>query len=1859
MNVFNFFPRRVAKTALKRYLNPYLVQEISLDQIESHALQQIDLKDLEFDSNKINAKLGSEFPVLVKSLFVGRLSVSVPLFNVWNDHPRISVSHVVLVLEPNPYQQQDVPTPQELASSLLLFDDLRDSALFDDELDSILREAERERKQQQQSEPQSTRKMLAKLLDKLIRSVELDVRSIVIRFEAPRSTADSSDGSESNSNTKGDPDAVILRIGRIQFKDVPQTSESSDPTSTSSSKPPVENISPFRTSDNSSQASAPPETNDNIVTDRKLIVISQIKVQLLSEGIKRPSKSSSSTLSGSNSSSSLADDADNISLADRPDIPCIFMTPSDENAESADGLDSSSLSREDDSSSRGIKITFVRTQTPGAKPEVDCHVSVDDIYAAISPTQLETLLRISKSVRSKPKPKNSASNRSSSSKPISTGTHPSVSSAEKKINTPVAPPPTPASSFKAPTQYFDPEDDDDQEYAPAEDSDEEEEPSRQNMPRNIRKSMDDDEDEYGTATDDDDDMEGDDTAAATQSKPQDPNRVIPAVAAKLSSSPGAPPFPGRQQQSKFVRPTSRPPPPAIAKVSISSRAFDIILMGPAAYATSKSMVDPSSIRGDYFALRSRGVSAALEITRASTQVQLKIQSLALTEALLEDKGKEPLDASGFLFAGSDGNALRKHSEEVILDVSPSSDDLDSSDDRLSASDSQEGSTLAPALSFHVNSMRRLATIQSPTSSGVRPIIHLEQTQDRIARRVGASLGYVFLKLDLLTSRRLADFMMAFTTKLDTSNAKSDSLPSTSRAESSTRIEDNNNNQGDDLFSELHVAAKRIAVQVRFPGAVSKSIRRPLCRPESLVVHVANPSFHSQTLLSSPSSEVGDETLRYKVNFDQVVGYLLRSEHKRPPAGKFFEIHLQSTQDGVADAVLVQLQSQRAIDHQLAQTGLPEFSSVNKMPVERGESPPQLVHLYEQRNRSMGPFSPTISVFEGEEQGPSSLDNLDYINFKHNVKLNTRVVVQVVLPYSTIELTRDDYLTLMALVDSTALVAAPADAREQPKPSRDTSSALSLEIHLRHGQLVLRESHKAASERHAYELEFEGLEVFTVSDHNGTDVSYTCVRGDSFVLADKYPASSPHGNDFRLKVVTQLPMFRVGEPRASNMVKITISNTPHHPLGGEKILRKKQLIEITGVELNHIKGCNWISGIADFFKRENAPEALDRIEDDTSFRFIDSSIRYTSLSPSCMSAAALSIDTIDIRNKSSLPSSRFPPTPWRIALKSMHLFVIDDQGCIKEGEEIDRLESVPYFWAQKGFQKIATLDFLLVKFQAALPNKPMSVDISNNSLTLDCTSDALKSTISLVKEWTSASTEVRPEVPPTEFKQIEFSEESQEELIVLRLEQDEPKSAFVSSSSSSHNPALPSAHWLVPQSEISFDPKYFEKVQPRIDSAELPKELGAVSSIISIDLRIKLRLRPGLVWHDEEFAQSAKYDPEKEFVELIFDGISARIFSGDEDQSRITCSVKDIIASDRLAHSNWDKILCFNSTFERRGRPIVSVLLDKLVNPSNAPKFKHSFKISVLPLKINLDHNVYVFVRDYASLALSSSPPTSSPGPTEGIAEGQNDSTFFDKVEISGLNLLLDYKPLTIDQTTNVTDILNVIHIEKASLDLTKLRLNSVPSVSALTDAIISAWKPQALRALPGAFGSIRGINYVLSIGSALSDLVLIPYSEYQRGGAVSILPSLVKAGSSALTKATKEIINVAATTSTVIQGVAERGERLVSEETPALGTSPPSKFANQPANISEGLRQGYESVSRELREARDAIVVVPLAEYNRQGAQGLFKHVVRAVPIAVLKPVIGASKGVSRVLLGARNQMDQTEKMLSDDKYRSSTSTSS
>lgn len=46
------------------------------------------------------------------------------------------------------------------------------------------------------------------------------------------------------------------------------------------------------------------------------------------------------------------------------------------------------------------------------------------------------------------------------------------------------------------------------------------------------------------------------------------------------------------------------------------------------------------------------------------------------------------------------------------------------------------------------------------------------------------------------------------------------------------------------------------------------------------------------------------------------------------------------------------------------------------------------------------------------------------------------------------------------------------------------------------------------------------------------------------------------------------------------------------------------------------------------------------------------------------------------------------------------------------------------------------------------------------------------------------------------------------------------------------------------------------------------------------------------------------------------------------------------------------------------------------------------------------------------------------------------------------------------------------------------------------------------------------------------------------------------------------------------------------------------------------------------------------------------RKVIRAVPIAFLKPMIGASEAVSKTLLGLRNSMDPANRMENEEKYK-------
>ncbi|KAG0100724.1 autophagy- protein 2 [Podila epicladia] len=95
-----------------------------------------------------------------------------------------------------------------------------------------------------------------------------------------------------------------------------------------------------------------------------------------------------------------------------------------------------------------------------------------------------------------------------------------------------------------------------------------------------------------------------------------------------------------------------------------------------------------------------------------------------------------------------------------------------------------------------------------------------------------------------------------------------------------------------------------------------------------------------------------------------------------------------------------------------------------------------------------------------------------------------------------------------------------------------------------------------------------------------------------------------------------------------------------------------------------------------------------------------------------------------------------------------------------------------------------------------------------------------------------------------------------------------------------------------------------------------------------------------------------------------------------------------------------------------------------------------------------------------------------------------------------------------------------------------------------------------------------------------------------------------------------------------------------------------SKYANQPADINEGMELAYKSLSKNIGTAAHTIFAVPMEVYERTGAQGSVRAVIRAVPVAVLKPMIGATEAFSKVLIGIRNSIDPAQRLEMEDKYK-------
>lgn len=402
------------------------------------------------------------------------------------------------------------------------------------------------------------------------------------------------------------------------------------------------------------------------------------------------------------------------------------------------------------------------------------------------------------------------------------------------------------------------------------------------------------------------------------------------------------------------------------------------------------------------------------------------------------------------------------------------------------------------------------------------------------------------------------------------------------------------------------------------------------------------------------------------------------------------------------------------------------------------------------------------------------------------------------------------------------------------------------------------------------------------------------------------------------------------------------------------------------------------------------------------------------------------------------------------------------------------------------------------------------------------------------------------------------------------------------------------------------------------------------------------------------------------IEFNVNGLRADVDmygADDATASRIHATVQGFEILDHIKTSTWKKFLT-EMKADSRGNvretdaDMVRVEITN-VRP-NLPSTDEEIRVraKILPLRLHVDQDALDFLKNFFSF---------KPPGEEVVDEAPHKAEpFFQHVEIFPVELKLDYKPKRVDYTAlrqgRTIELMNFFHFEGAEMTLRHVTLSGVTGGTRLGDMLQDIWTPDVKsNQLADVISGVSPIRSVVNVGSGLADLILLPIEQYRKDGRIA---RGVQRGTNSFVRSTAmEMMKLGARLATGTQVVLERaegvlgpkmGDSVIVEATDAESDEEGqhSRYRNQPSDVHEGVKAAYASLSSNINSAAQTILAVPMEVYERPGDDGPLRTVVRAVPIAVLKPMIGASEAVSKTLWGLRNSLDPEGRREQGDKYK-------
>ena len=376
----------------------------------------------------------------------------------------------------------------------------------------------------------------------------------------------------------------------------------------------------------------------------------------------------------------------------------------------------------------------------------------------------------------------------------------------------------------------------------------------------------------------------------------------------------------------------------------------------------------------------------------------------------------------------------------------------------------------------------------------------------------------------------------------------------------------------------------------------------------------------------------------------------------------------------------------------------------------------------------------------------------------------------------------------------------------------------------------------------------------------------------------------------------------------------------------------------------------------------------------------------------------------------------------------------------------------------------------------------------------------------------------------------------------------------------------------------------------------------------------------------------------------------------ETQSSIDIQIRDFDIYDHVPTSTWKKFATYMHDFGPReaGRPQIHIELLTVRPVLELAANELVMRVTVLPIRLHVDQDALDFITRFFEFK---DPNMEQPTPS-------GEPPFIQRAEVMDIVVKLDFKPKRVDyagiRSGHTTEFMNFVILDSADLTLRHTILYGVSGFPRLGEMLNDVWMPEVKRnQLPGILSGLAPVRSFANFFGGVHDLVTVPMREYKKNG--KVVRALGMGVSAFGKKGGIEVLRFGAKLAVGAQNILEGvegvvgapGDRKPSQYLRGIGEEwegasedaheeeeeerQISHYANQPIGIASGLRGAYKALERDLVLAKDAIIAVPGEVMESGSARGALGVVARRAPTVVIRPMVGVSKSVGKVMMGVGN----------------------